>query len=149
MLHLITADFSTPANTTNTVYFDNVQNQVTINNAAFIIELTSLVTEGKTSARFEASINNARFMTADIKCTHAAASAANAEVQLGTKTLPFGLYSYRIGFQSDDSANLDINNTTIFQHGLSMAVAQGGEMSELTGDFVEYASNTNTYAYTS
>jgi hypothetical protein len=147
MLRIFCANFSTSASKSNSLYFDNIQNQIVGDHDSFVLELTSFVSEETDSCRITSTNLNRRFMTSTFTAVAGTPDKTAGQLKLGTNTLPFGLYGYRIGFQNN-ATNTDIANTTIIQRGIAIVMANGGQFTEVAGNFVEYSDTNDTYAYT-
>lgn len=131
----------------NTLVFSNVKNQVPSGILSYVLELTSMATGASTSCRIASPKLNDRRMEVSITLTKATPDPTIGQLTMGTPTLPYGLYRYRLAHQPLTPVNTDIDNATIFQYGSALLIDKNGNMAELADAFTEYIDNNTYHAY--
>lgn len=148
MLVLIDGNKVSRTDTSNTLIFDNVKNQLPDTNRSYVLELTSQVTGSSDSCRLVSTKINDRLMEATLLLKGQAAGVDKTVGQLflGTTSLPFGFYNYQLGFQAVSSTNTAITHTTVIQQGIALLIDVRGSMNELA-QFVSYQDDNTYHAY--
>jgi hypothetical protein len=149
MLVLTDSNKVSRTDTSNTLLFDNVKNQMPDSNRSYVLELTSQVTGSSDSCRLVATKINDRLLQARLilKGSPAPIDKTAGELYLGTTSLPFGFYNYQLGFQVASSTNTSITHTTVIQQGIALLIDVRGSMQELDSPFVSYSDDNTYHAY--
>ncbi len=146
MIVITNADMVARTDTSNTLRFDNVRNQLPDANRSFVLELTSQTTGDSISVRLTPTVMNTRFMKTVLlmKGSPGAADPAGGSISMGLPSLPYGFYDYKLAHQVGSSINTSISNATIFQYGLAVLIDKQGVNEELSDSYQEYE-DANTY----
>tara|TARA_R100001163_G_scaffold22361_1_gene18929 strand:- start:280 stop:735 length:456 start_codon:yes stop_codon:yes gene_type:complete len=149
MLVLTDGNKVSRTDTSNTLIFDNVKNQMPDSNRSYVLEVTSQVTGSSDSCRLVSTKINDRLMEAILvlKGQATPVDKTAGELFLGTTSLPFGFYNYQLGFQVASSTNTSITHTTVIQQGIALLIDVRGSMQELDSAFVSYSDDNTYHAY--
>ena len=147
MLVLIDGNKVSRTDTSNTLIFDNVLNQMDDANKSYVLQLTSQTTGSSDSCKLVSAKINDRFMRATLVLKgQDSADKTAGELYLGTTSLPFGFYNYQLGFQGATSTNTAITHTKVIQQGIALLIDVRGSMLELP-QYVSYQDDNTYHAY--